>query len=449
MDQNFAYTGTLENSANNFVGAVYYASNDNVVEVVPIPKVGGVYPLPPLSMELTFNDLTEGIGYIFRMWESPDNTANGKVRTSYSFIGRNSRVAVREDLQLRVGTTPGLNDGDTAYTDASLIGWNFRISKEGSGPFFFSDFWARPTEDVVQLATGLLFAGGEGYNLEFYPQIQFYDSIQSGMPTASRTITVDDALTYADANKYINTQGIHTNIAISLPAISTMVEFQPIYLRSNGGSHINARYYCLGSDRFEDGSVEIVLARDEYIMVYVEGGVWKLFGDTFGIDNVGQIIYSYSNSEKKAIYANGTEKSRKDFYRLYKKALADGKVITKTQWQQVDGNGDYPYKGFYHNGDGVNTFGIPILALYPYLSAVDVSVRSSGSFQKDGVGSFNAKITGRKTQRSGADNKVLVLDALDGVDFGALQSASLPVLGDSADGKTHPGNIAVYASIRF
>lgn len=384
MDIVFDYVGTLKNSANNFVGAVYMASTGALVETHAVAKDGmGNYPIPPLSFELTFTMLTEGVGYIFRMWESTTTDPGGLQRTSYSFTGRRTVVTLRPDLQLTVGSITGPDDQAVTYTDASLVGWSFRINKISYGPLFYLQYWDRPTQDVIRLLDSLVFANGEEYNIEFMPQITYYDSPDSGLPVTSQIITANQTLTADDTNKYNFIQGASTYLEVLLPAGSTLVPFRPIYINSGGGTHKNVAVICQGSDSIlrAKTTAYLVLGQNEDCVIFWDGTVFRVNGDLSAADNVGQIFYSYSQTEPKGIFGNGAVVSRKDYRRLWETALAAGMVVTLAVWNQSvtasDGAVTYPNKGFYHSGDTVNTFGLPLLSNSGFFRAV---LTSAGTF---------------------------------------------------------------------
>lgn len=458
MNITFGLSASLKDNSKQFVCVARIVSSGTIAET-QIPTKESTPPYYVNPFQVVFTLLIPGVAYKFEMWESSDNTPTGLLRTYYYFTGQTTIINLRTDLQITVGTTAGVTDGSDTYTDASLIGWNFRLVKVGQGPLFYLTYWDRPTQDVIHQLQGLVFNDKEEYNVEFYPQVTTYNTPISGLPTVLQVITANQTLTADDTNKYNCLQGASTYFEVLLPSGSTVIPFQPIYIKSSGGIHKNVAIICQGSDSIQRAKITtyLVLGQNEDCVIFWDGTVFRVQGDLFALDNVGQITFSYSKIEPKSVFGNGVLVSRKDLRRLWEQALADGLVVSDTQWSSsvTDANGKvtYPYKSFYSSGDGTTTFRLPLLYNGGFLKAASTG---AGAFTNWCMPSFRV---GTNIGQGGTPNGELPAAGprsdYSNLHSGAIDMSTKPVRTDGsafinqAEDTLNPVYSNVYASIRF
>lgn len=453
---------TISNSAqlhvpaNVFVEAIYLVSAPTVLIQAITPTKGGTVPYYPNPFQVVFVGLTQGSLYRVILYESSDGTPSGEVRCSMDIDANGQTVTLRDDLHI-YGGDPGADADQPTYVDTSLVGWNYSLEEVGTGTL---DSTNRPVVTINNTGGWTLTDGeniqqNQHFVMHFQPQISVSVPSTPSLVNSGQIISIDTTLDQTYLNQALYLRGTNSNFIITLPELALVGDYQQAIFYSDGGSHISVTIQCAtgvsGDMIYRKIPVsEIVLCQDEYLTLFKANGVWNVKEISASVDMVGQIIYSYCSSLPGFLPHNGTQVSIVDYPRIYGFLNNNSLLIPLINWNNLDVNNNYPNRGKYAIGTGItaNSLQLPYAPNGDYFQAINtISGRSGGDFIPDGVGDFNAKITGRISQRSGGDNKILVLSAKDGVDFGPGQSSALPVDGDSDT--THPRSTGIFVHVRY
>lgn len=360
-DMTLSFSAALQVSANNFVVALYANSAPNVLLTtkVPVKPYGNPF-------QVLFDGLNPELFYIVKLWESETTDPEGLERNSIQLKPSNNTYNIREDLEL-IGDTspdfPSLSDRKV-YTDSSLLNWLWSLERRATGTLFKSDEYAIDLVDGgFELTDGTEIQEGERYVIHFLPQISQAAPPPPSLISSSITLTNDTVLD----NTYVNKQiflDLFANI-ITLPALSTVVDFQVIWFSTY--SVINSSIRCAGTDKIkrQNEVSKIVLGVNEQLKIYKANGKWQIDYISPGVDAVGQLVYDYANSGSgNIILADGSQYLRAQFERITDYLIANSLMIPQANWLNTDINGDFINKGKYANGDGVTSIQIPLISTY-------------------------------------------------------------------------------------
>lgn len=383
---------TLQSSSNFFGFALYDASAPSVLleNIIPPKPYGN-----PIQVSFTHNCLN-GHLYIIKLWESADGSPTGVVRNSLSQTVTGSSVNVRMPEYLEVDITTGLVSGATSYTDSSLDGWDYTLYRNGTlqepdSTGNTNPVWHKETDGFSLVDTADRFEPNEKFTLVFEPQIIPVDNgVPSEIFSTGRIITADETLTSSDTSQALLLQGASSQLVIGLPALSTVGDFKFFYFYSDGGSHINAVINAAGSDKFfhPTNKSQLILGQCEVLKIFKAFGKWYVENDTPGINNVGELLYSYYNAGLNVLECKGQVVNRADYPRLWAfvQSLGAGSVVTDSAWTSTfvtkDGINYYTNKGCFSSGDGSTTFRLPLLTLMS-LKGIDGTVRTAGSLETE------------------------------------------------------------------
>ena len=455
MNWNLNIQATVTNPANYLVAAIYdHSAPSVVVAAIPLPKPYGS------SIQITFTGV-EAILYDFKLFESPDTTPQGTIRSSFTFQPTTETTQVRPDLYLVANTSVNFTSGTTSYTaDApnDLTGWDYSLERVGFGTQQRGIDYAKDANGFHLLVPGDKFDAGEKFVLHFYPLVSQSQVTPAAVNliTATRIITGNTALDYTDMTKGILIQGSGTNLTITLPLLSDVFDNKLIMFFSAGGYHINAIIKCAASDVFQwvGGTPnQIILAQTEQVWLFKANGVWNVAYASDTIRMTGEVVYNHSKSiTQQTVFADGRILSRADYPRLwaYVQSLETGVVISDSNWNvtiTVNGRTVYVNRGCYTFGDGSTTFRIPIIHSVGNLKAVDGSTRLPGSYEADMVGPHTHPLTvppsATSTTQSGQGR-------FTGGNDGTEPVPMITVTTDNNSGtETKEANFGVYALIRL
>ena len=396
MNVNLTVSAALNNTANQFVLAAY--SDPALTVLVEMHAPSKPYANP---LQVTFTTLNANQMYYFVLWESPDGTASGTIRNSCNFQPTSQTVTLRGDLSLTADVSAGLASGGTGYVDPSnsLLGWTYTLYMEGYGPLTegSSGDYTLDSENNWVLTGGNTVQPQQKFYMVFQPQMYSGAAPISPLITTAEVKTATVTLTAADKNKAIVIQGAAASLNLTLPAISTVSDFDRFEFHSCGGSHINASILCAGSDKIQRASqvTKIVLGQNETLKLFrltISGtSYWIVDNDLQGLDMVGRIFESYTNSLVNAIPLDGSLISRTTYQRLWDlvQTFASGILISESNWANTNTAGQFTNKGFFSTGDGSTTFRVPDLRIYASRRTVDGVARLAGSFQTEMVGAHD------------------------------------------------------------
>lgn len=391
MTGSIGFKAALIAPANNFVAALYDASNVGVlVESIAVPKSGGSYPAQFQVVFLT--DLTANKIYRTILWESADTSATGTSRISIDFKAAQNGVTAREDLELLVGTTPELVTGATSFTIASLIGWNGTLENIGYGTLFkavgTADYsYDNTTGTITLLQAGRTLQDGEKFVFHFTPQVSQDLSPAPGIISSGVTINANTTLDASFANKAIYIQGSGPSLILTLPALSSVSDYNKIFeFDSSGGSHVNVSIRCAGSDKIQRSSLltKMVLAQGEQFSIFKANGVWKVRYVSKGVDMVGELVESPINTPPPyTLKLDGSLVLRSTYERLWDYIstylLANDTLFAHET--TIDSKIYNDNKGFFSPGDGSTNFRLADLTIYGFRRGVDGSTRQAGTFE--------------------------------------------------------------------
>ncbi len=387
---------TLVNPANYFVGAVYDASSGSLLEFIAPTKPGGGYTDP---FQITFlNSYTIGKVYRVIVWENTVNTGpGGTSRVSGSITPSSSTTSFRSDQRYIYGISSQFTS-NTTIVDSSLIGWNISFEQFGSGTLApGTDYTFDNTTGTIVLINGTTYQSGQNMIVHFLPQVTSGSAPPSSGVSSGGIVSVNTTLTNARANTAVYLQGSSGSFIATLPALSTMSDYQPIEFYSFGGNHINASLPCQGADKIQWNQLitQIILGQCESVTLFKANGVWNVKYPPFGINAAGELILSYLAAPINTIQAAGQLLSRSSYPRLWTfvQTLEAGCLTTEAAWAStttINGIIYYTNKAKYTPGDGSTTFRVPLLYNYGSLKLIDGSSRFPGNLQPGQVGAFNA-----------------------------------------------------------
>lgn len=400
MIANVSCQATLNTSSNFFIVALYDSSAPTVLleSIAPTKPVGG-YPNP---FQVVFTtDLISSRLYIVKLWENASAVVGGVVRCSMSMAPNQPVTVIRADEYLIVDTTPGLTSTATEYDDVSWAGWDYSLERVGTiGTMFplgrpnvlMPDYEQKTTGGIKLLLSGDSFQIAERFVVRFLPKIGSGGAVGQPSPVFSggEVITISQALTSSHLNKALLVQGSDTSIELSLPALSTVMDFDFLYLYSAGGTHRTCKLPASGSDKIQRNTLvdKIILGQNEIIKAFKAFGVWNIDFISPGVDMVGEFVVRHNvdginsgTGPSNMILCNGAVLNRITEARLWEMVstyfAGIGALVSDTSWSTTstikDGVTVYTNRAKFSTGDGVNTFRIPDLR--------DMFIRGSG----DGV----------------------------------------------------------------
>jgi hypothetical protein len=447
---------SLLNTSNFFVFALYDASAPSVLleSQQPAKPYGN-----PIQISFTYNCLSGHI-YIIKLWESPDNTPTGIVRNSFSQACNPNTSAITKKLDeyLEADVTTGLVSGTTSYVNTDWAGWDYSIERIGLGtmvPTFSIDSNPNYVQDAAGgfhlIQPGDVFQPNEHFVVRFQPQIVAATS--TGTPSAifssGRIITADTTLGLTDLGKALFIQGSGTTITLTLPAISSVTDYEFFYLFSNGGNHINAVLDAPGTDKilYKTDQSQIILGQCENAKIFKANGKWNIENDLPGLSNVGEIFYGFLGSELNALPLLGQLVLRAEYPRLWAwvQTLQTGSIVTDSAWNgtfvTINSVTYYTLKGCFSSGDNSTNFRLPLIT--SFVRPVDYSLRTPGSLELQSVQSLSINIkrgdsyTGKQYASGGY------------VGGGQPQSPQTDAIGIYTGTETKPTNIGIPLLIRI
>lgn len=390
---------TIINPANYFVGGIYDASSGSLLEFIAPTKPGGGYTNP---FQVTFvNSYTIGKVYRVIIWENTVNTGvGGTSRDSGSLTPSANSANFRPDEILTYGIDSQFTN-NTTIVDATLIGWNISLEQFGSGtlsPGAGKDYTYDNTTGTIILVNGTTYQSGQKMVIHFQPQITASVPVSSGI-SSGLIKAVNTTMDNTYSNKAVYLQGSGGSFIMTLPALSTMSDYQPIEFYSAGGNHINATLLCAGADKIQWNALltNIILGQSEMVTLFKANGVWNVKYPAFGINAAGELVLTYAKAPINTVMAAGQTLLRASYPRLWAfvQTLEAGCLTTEAAWANtsiVNGITYFVNKGKYTTGDLSTTFRVPLLYNYGSLKMVDGSTRYPGYLQPGQVGSFTANV---------------------------------------------------------
>lgn len=389
-------------AGNTLVGAIYKNSAPSVL-VASFPYPG---PYTGQTQLHTFPGLLNVL-YIYICYESPDGGPDGTIRNQFVVQPSNTAYQTRDDLYLIAGVSPNMAVGQPNYgPDPTLVGWNWGLERVAQGTQQYGPQYVKTvggvdtTQDDLNAdgfrltASGDAFAGEEDFVIHFLPQLTT-TTIPPATNIISDTVKVINNLPLgSDAiGKNYLVQGIPSYLQITLPALTSVGDNEPIYFNSCGGAHITCGIFANGADKINffvnqtsfnssTPATHIYLCQDETIAIYkwtdpaTSTAMWQVLYMDSGYKKVGEGLNGYSKLELNTAILNGQLLSRTAYARLWEwvQTLEAGCLVSDTTWNgntsntlDVNGTTYYLSKGKFSTGDGSTTFRLPDLTLYGYV----------------------------------------------------------------------------------
>lgn len=396
MTANVSIQATLNNSANNFVISWELASGGGIINsIAPLKPYGNPF-------QVNIPGLTAGITYIIKLWESVNTTPTGSTRNSTNVIASATTTILRADDYLVADQTPNFASNTTSYVNASYVGWSYDAERVSLGTQYPQGAPNVTDPDYSQdlaggfhlIRPGDKFQPQEKWVIRFQPQVAPATAGASGPITSGEIITGFTMLTAADMNKALFIQGATSNLTIGLPPLSSVADWQWLYLYSAGGSHISAFIIPDGTDtvRRYIPTRTMILCQNEQMRLFKANGVWNVDSLSSTFDMTGEIIYRYNTLNingygYNAVPADGRLLDRNDYNRLFGYLVNSGITpISETAWnstQVLDGVTLHINSGGWTLGTDGTNFRVPDLRTW-FLRATD-TIRGAGSGQWDAM----------------------------------------------------------------
>lgn len=423
MTASIGFQSELITGTDFFVAALYDTSDvSTVLESQQVPKSGGIYP-PDFQVTFLYNLIQDRV-YRCILWESPNATPTGISRVSGDFKPSLNGINMRGSLYLTGGFTPGMTAGTAGYVDPtnSLAGWTYDLEQIGFGTLKLGrDYTVDPTTGNWTLINGTTIGDQQDFVVHFQPQATAAPQPPVSAITSGRIITNSLTLTGADKNKALYIQATGSNITVTLPPLSSLANYDMVVIYCIGGNQISASFPTQGTDKILYGGLrtQLALCQGETLKLLKANGVYNVDnGPLFGVDNVGQLVDSYVNSMPNTVLADGRELNRADYARLFAWAQTTGAIISTASWGSISG-GKLINKGFFYQGDGTTTFGIPDLRVYGNTKAVGGSIAGPGVLEPEMVGSHNHPIHWEWNGTDGTTNNGKLIYNGDGEHHGS------------------------------
>jgi len=398
--------------SNSLVMAIYKNSAPTVVvDFFALPG-----PYSGQTQLHTFAGLASVV-YQYKLFESPDGSPTGVIRNSFEIQPNSNAYNVRDDLDIKAGTSPFLLAYASVYgPDPSLIGWNYGLERVGAGTMEYGVDYVKTVAgvDTTQddttadgwrlLRSGDVAGDGERFVAHFLPQLQATSTVEaSAMISNTLLLTANTTLDNSAAGQAFLLQGVGGFFTVNLPDINTVPDNEPLFFNSAGGNHVNVAlaasagqkllFFQNQSDLGSNTPASVLyLAQCENLWMYkftfpITGTkIWLVFGGE-GCRVVGEVIYQYSKIPLNTVFANGQTLSRTNNARLWQLVsnLEAGIVINDSNYNDpttINGKTYFLNHGKYTFGDESTTFRVPTLWRLGYQKAVN---GASGANSYNGV----------------------------------------------------------------
>lgn len=471
MTANISIAATLNNTANNFVISWQLASGGGIISsIAPVKPYGNPF-------QVNIPGLTPNVTYIVTLWESTTTAPTGTIRNATNVIPSSTTTTIRADDYLTADITPGLVSNTSTYVNTTYAGWIYDTERVGQGTMYPDSAPDALDPDYHQDATGgftLLHAGdtwapNEKLVVKFQPQVAPAAAATVGAITTGVVIAADTILDSTYLNEAIFLQGSGSVLNITLPALSTVSDYQFMYFYSAGGSHISAPITAAGTDKYQRRTQvsRIVLNQNEVLKIFKANGIWNIDFLSPTVDMVGEIIYKMTNTDFNYLYADGSLVSRTQYARLFDYVNANPSItVTETNWGASSTIDLIVYrlnKGFFTLGTNTSNMRLPLLAgqfIRGAGTGSDGITRSAGEGKNDAmakhkhstlIGNLPTSPNGKGPTASignynNQKNTPEDLTSLPYMDPGAGNVGNLMA---RVDTKTYPEHVAEYAIIRI
>jgi hypothetical protein len=324
-----------------------------------------------------------------------------------------SGVLVRDDEQIKVGTTPGFDNGnqvavfDGTSGKPNYVGWRI-VPSELTGRGILVEgldySWDAVTGTFTLLQAGDKLITDTWYNIHFDGLVSPADSIQTINDFSSRIVTADDNILVTDFGANIIVESAGPYIELQLPAISTIPQGRPCTIETV--KVIGSGVHCVklvpnGADVINFLRGSIYLMDNESICIYRfrrpdTTNEWRVRYSDGNFKKVGQLI-SQDYIQTGAISAQLTDGSIKDkfqYARIYNEHVLNlpaAQVVNYDDW--LTGNNKYFFSlANSANPANANKFHFPDRR---NLFERNNNAGKAGDFFADNVGNHQHRIWGQ------------------------------------------------------
>lgn len=390
-------------TVNHMVYAIYRQSDPTViVQSQDFAPGGSGHP----ARDVTFPGLDRS-NWQFRLLETlPDGVTVVREMDNFFFVPGANGVISYPPYEVQVDVTPGVVNGNTSFVFDGTDGtpdWRGRDAYpervgQGTMQLEVQYLWDKETGSFTLLQDGDTFQPSELFNFTF---ATITDSI-AGVPIPapfSGVMIVENTtvLTGADIGKKIIIKGESTSFQITLPDLDTVTENVLIFFESGIGNHICVVIKTTGSDTIDwlkGGRSDLKIGRCESLVLYKNGGQWRVHDSEGNFKLVGRIISTddpYQVSIEDLLGFNylpldGRALDINDYARLYEyvTSLPGGQAVSFAGWV----------------GDSITRYSLASGGLFHIPDRRDLHERNvaeggdiPGTWDTDQVGNFSASVT--------------------------------------------------------
>lgn len=353
------------------------------------------------------------IGHPIRTWSFP-----GLPRNNYGFIleeidGSGNPVAVlakfdvvpgemdgelvRDDEQIKVGTTPGFTAGLNTFTfdgtggKPDYRGWEIVPSELTGRGILVRDTLDYTWDKVLGVFT--LTQVGDVFSTDTYYNIHFNCIVNpagGSYPTLSdfeiELITVSTILTASSFGKKLIVEPASNFIDITLPAIATVVQGRPLMVEVGGTGIYTVRIIDGATIVWLRGNIYMMAGETLRIYKYTRATVneWRVDNADGNFKNVGQLVSDdaiQSDVINKQLL-DGSIKDKRQYARIYNEYVLNlpiGQAVNFNDWGTGNNNRYYSLA----NGTDTNLFHF---ADRRFLYERNLLTGKSGDYQTNTVG---------------------------------------------------------------
>lgn len=357
------------------------------------------FPLPtPYTGQTQLHTFAgiDNVVWYYQLFESPDGSATGTVRNYFDIQPNQNAYATRSDLYLVASISDFIVSGGSGYgPDPSLIGWNWRLERVGQGT-------QRPNVKYIKTKAGVdtfiddidadgwrlavegdLIGENEEWVIHFQPQLvaSSTSSSPSSPFSAINILTANTVLDSSAINQCFWLMGGGGYFDVQLPDLNTVADNEPVYFKSNGGSHVNVGIKAFSGQQLQWFANQSDLLSNTYASRLILGQIeevafcrvtlpdsskrWLPLSPLEGAKAVGEIVSSYSRIGHNYLFLDGAQGlSRTTYSRLWEwiSRLDPACVVSLAAWGTttiIDGQTYNVNHGKFNSGDGATTFGLP------------------------------------------------------------------------------------------
>lgn len=358
-----AYSGAYPSITNRLEAACAYATSPLAIVASEIES--GTHNVRTWS----FDGLPRN-NYRWYLWEIDGGGSIVNVLADFDVVpGELDGELVRDDEQIKVGSTTGLVAGDSSFVfdgtggKKDYRGWTIVVDECTGRDIMVEglDFsWDKISGTFQLLQSGDLFASGQWYNIHFNSQlneqVSSYPTVTDFTIRLSQPTVSDDILLSDFGNKIISEpQAVY--VEYNLPDINTIVDGRKCMIEMSSSSAVCAKLVPMAGQNISwlNGNLYFCPSESFSIYAFTRSGIkewriddadgnFKIIGEEVGEDQIS------ANVVNKHLLDGSVESTTKyaRFYNEYILNLPVSQVVAYADW--LTGNNKYYYS--LDNGSG-------------------------------------------------------------------------------------------------